>query len=86
MAFAATDLSTICSTGVAPRLWSYNTADSPGVVKAADYFLPAWRQLRVGDFIAVESGNGSLITQNFITVVLICTSASVTTASKTIDL
>ena len=86
MAFVATELSTICSTGVGPRLWSYNTADSPAVAKGANYFLPAWRQLRVGDFIAVESGNGSLITQNFITVVLICTSASVTTASKTVDL
>lgn len=87
MAFVGTDLAIVAQTGKAPRLFSYNTADTKATVVAANYFLSAFAVLQVGDLIMVRANNAAAgATGDIIMLaVLTCTSAGVTTVSKTTD-
>jgi hypothetical protein len=85
MAFDFRQFTLIKNTGTGPRLWSFNTNDSPAFVKAANYFNPAAPWLRDGDWIFFESGDGSLTTMDCALVVLSVAAGVVTIANKSVD-
>ena len=58
MAFARADFKTGDSTGNAPAIHTYTTADAMTVVRAADYFLDIIDILSVNDVILVVSASG----------------------------
>lgn len=84
MALIRTNLSYMGGPGKAPRLWSYTSPDTLATVVAADYFLAAYAQLQVGDWILVRAANATAVAADMdAVVVLTCTSAGVTVANKT---
>ena len=83
MALDRTKLAYMGGPGRAPRLWSYTTTDTQATTIAANYFLPAFAQLQVGDFIFCRAANATaVVTDMTILVVLTATSAGVTVAVK----
>lgn len=83
MALVKTSLSYMGGPGKAPRLWSYTSPDTVATVIAANYFLTAYQQLQVGDFMLIRAANATaVVTDMVIAVVLTCTSAGVTIAVK----
>lgn len=58
MAFAQKNLTCIGSGGD-NSLFLYTTADTDTTVETANYFLSAYSQLRVGDFILANLNTGS---------------------------
>jgi hypothetical protein len=83
MALTKTNLSYMGGPGKAPRLWSYTTTDTIAATVAANYFLGVYQQLQVGDFMLIRAANATaVVTDMIIAVVLTCTSAGVTVATK----
>jgi hypothetical protein len=85
MPFDKSQLALTRFNGQGPRFWSYNTNDSAGFVKGVGYFNLAAQWLSVGDWVFVESGDGSLTSMCFIMVVTGNSGGVVALSGKTID-
>jgi hypothetical protein len=66
MAFSRSGLARNASgAGDNPTVWSYTSADTAATVTAADYFLPAIREMKVGDMVVIYDTAG-VMTLSFV--------------------
>ena len=83
MALVRTNLSYLGGPGKAPRLWSYTSPDTLATVAGAGYFVPAYQQFQVGDFIFVRAANATAVATDMVMYcITVVNSTTVTLVAK----